>query len=57
VPHTNLAVRSADQNALVTLQTQRSAAETLGVSDLQAIAASQIAQVASGPPKRAEPLG
>jgi len=49
-PNTNRAVRSADQNALVTLATQRTDTESLGTSDLQSIANSQISQVASGPP-------
>ncbi len=49
-PNTNAALQSADRNTLVTLQTQRTDAETLGTSDLQSIADSQISQVASGPP-------
>ncbi len=50
VPNTNAGLRSADHNALVTLTVQRTAAETLGTSDLQSLADSQIAQVVNGPP-------
>ena len=44
------ACSSLDNNALVTLTVQRTAAESLGMSDLQAIADVQIAQVLKGPP-------
>jgi len=50
VPNTNAGLQSIDNNALVTLTVQRTATETLGTSDLQAIADSQIAQVLKGPP-------
>ena len=50
VANTNLAVRSTDQNTLVTLTVQRSATASVALSDLQSYAASLITQVASGPP-------
>ncbi len=50
VPNTNAGLQSADRNTLVTLVVQRTDAETLGASDLQSIADSQISQVVNGPP-------
>jgi len=50
VPNTNAGLQSADQTVLVTLQAQRTDAETLGPSDLQSVANAQIAQVSNGLP-------
>lgn len=49
-PHTNAGLQSADRNVLVTLAVQRTDAETVGTSDLQSLADSQISQVVNGPP-------
>jgi len=49
-PHANAGLQSADRNVLVTLAVQRTDAETVGMSDLQSLADSQISQVVNGPP-------
>jgi hypothetical protein len=47
VPDTNIAVRSADQNAAFEVAVNRTSAATLAQSDLESYASSLIAQVAS----------